>query len=154
MQATDTEHVVGRRFDTNDRSNLVLFRGTDPKIGNASPKGESQDMLDYVRAQEQKLKLEKLKWHENATRVAALHPKSVKPTADRPTKVLNVPKVAKKVVDAPSESKAVAKTRVSPKNVADLIEDRTKRASQWLHNEQREVSCDVSIYAFQKLYLT
>lgn len=140
MQATDTEHVVGRRFDSNDRSNLVLFRGTDPKIGNVSPKGEGQDMLDYVRAQEQKLKLEKLKWHENATRVAALHPKPAKPTADKPAKVLNVTKPVKKVAEVFSESKSVAKARVSPKNVADLIEDRTKRASQWLHNEQREVS--------------
>lgn len=141
MQAPDTEQVVGRRLDTVDRTNLILFRGADPKIGNVSPKIEhGQDMLDYVRAQEQKLKLEKLKWHENATRVAALHPKPGNARTDKPTKVTSVKKEVKNVMGESSEPKMVTKMRVSPKNVADLIEDRTKRASQWLHKEQREVS--------------
>ena len=69
------EHVTGRRLDVNG-SNLVLFRAADPKLAYANPKRTNdQDMLDYVRTQEQKLKLEKLKWHENNARIVALQAK-------------------------------------------------------------------------------
>lgn len=140
MQATESEHITGRRFDISDGSNLVLFRGTDPKIGSGSSrKLHDQDMLDYVRAQEQKLKLEKLKWHENIARVTAQNAKTVVAAPHKPTKAPQPQAKAKKVAEAVSQSKVAAKPRVSPKNVADLIEDRTKRASQWLHQEQREV---------------
>ena len=140
MQTSDSEHITGRRLDVGDGSNLVLFRGTDPKIGNGSSKKlHDQDMLDYVRAQEQKLKLEKLKWHENTARVIALNTKPAIPASNKSTKTPQTLAKTKKVTETISQTKTTVKPRVSPKNVADLIEDRTKRASQWLHQEQREV---------------
>jgi len=140
MQTTDSEHITGRRFDISDGSNLVLFRGADPKLGSGtSKKVHDQDMLDYVRAQEQKLKLEKLKWHENIARVSAANVKPAITAPHKPTKAPQPQTQSKKVTEAAVHAKVAARPRVSPKNVADLIEDRTKRASQWLHQEQREV---------------
>lgn len=140
MNSLEGEHVTGRRLDVNG-SNLVLFRGADPKLSSINPKRTNdQDMLDYVRAQEQKLKLEKLKWHENNARIVALQSKP----AGTAAKSTPPPKeTTKKVIKPlPVEIKKPVKERLSPKHVAELVENRNKRASQWLHQEQKEVRFD------------
>ena len=140
MQSSDTEHITGRRFDVSDGSNLVLFRGVDPKLGNGNSKrSNDQDMLDFIRAQEQKLKLEKLKWHENTARIVAPS-KPANGKNDKPPKVPIIKAKPKATVESTSQVKVVMKPKITPKHVAELIEDRTKKASQWLRQEQREVS--------------
>lgn len=130
------EHVTGRRLDVNG-SNVVLFRGADPKLSVVNAKRTNDnDMLDYVRAQEQKLKLEKLKWHEHNARILALQSKPATLKSTPPKE----PAVVKKVVKPPPvEVKKPIKEKLSPKHVAEIVEDRNKRASKWLHQEQKEV---------------
>jgi hypothetical protein len=137
MQDNDAEHVTGRRLDVNG-GNMILFRGVDPVVKYGGPKrGADQDMLEYVRSQEQKLKLEKLKWQESTTRVQALHKPAA--TTVKPAAVPQVPK--EKPVQRPKPSEVEArKPKVNPKHVAEVIENRNKRASQWLHKEQQEVT--------------
>jgi hypothetical protein len=136
MQDNDVEHVTGRRLDVNG-GNIIVFRGADPVVNYGGPKrGNDQDMLEYVRSQEQKLKLEKLKWQESTSRVQALH----KPAANAKPAAVQKEKPVQRVKPSEMEArKIVDKPKPNPKHVAEVIEGRNKRASQWLHKEQQEV---------------
>ena len=57
MHGEEAEHVTGRWLDVAG-GNLIMFRA-EPRVNYAaSRRASDHDMLDYVRAQEQKLKLE------------------------------------------------------------------------------------------------
>jgi hypothetical protein len=132
----DSDQVVGRRLDANGGSNIILFRGIDPKLTSTSSKRNSDnDMLDYVRAQEQKLKLEKLKWHENNAKVLSQATASYKAPVKTKPKVVTgtVPRVNK--LTASHSTKQVK----SQQAAAALIENRNRKASEWLHREQHGV---------------
>jgi hypothetical protein len=147
MQANNTEHVTGRRLDVNG-GNIVLFRGLEPKLNSGLTKRNSdQDMLEYVRAQEQKIKLEKLKWRESDDRIAALQQQKTirmgsaskvtteKDVASRKERTIAQNTKAVEVAAKPT----IQKPKPSPKFVAEVIEQRNRRASEWLHKEQLEV---------------
>lgn len=133
----DGEHVTGRRLDVNG-GNLIYFRGTEPKGMYGNSKRNDQDMLEFVRTQEQKLKIEKLKWLENDAKIASLQKHPTGTTL--PTKPTPVSKVLPKPKPNDIEIKKPLKERPNPKQIADVIDNRNKRASQWLHKEQQEVS--------------
>ena len=154
---SDSGQVTGRRLDVNDGSSLVLFRGADPKVnyGTSSKRPNDNDMLDFVRAQEQKLKLEKLKWHENNAKIVALKSKPAVVTVNSNTKTAATQQQQKasavalrKTLSPPESKKPISKEALNPKHVAELIDNRNKRASEWLHGEQREVSTVLLFFVF------
>lgn len=138
-----SNEVTGRRLDVNG-GNLITFRGSEPKLSNVGQKRNTdQDMLEYVRAQEQKMRLEKLKWQENDHRVAALLKTTPVSSVTGPT---IKPAPRNKVKDIPKQQiqesvkSTMQKEKPSPKHVAEVIEKRNRRASEWLHKEQQEVN--------------
>lgn len=148
MQHYSGEHIKGRRLDTGSESQLVLFRSNEPKLALALPGRNStdNDMLDYVRSQEHKLKLEKLKWHESNERIVSLKAKPSKIQAERLPEKKETKIQADRLAQKKEVTKSSAETRpksvrtsLNPKVVAENIDERTRKASQWLHNEQKEV---------------
>ena len=131
---SESEQITGRRLDVNDGTNLVLFCGTDPKLyGNPKRIPADNDMLDYVRAQEQRLKLEKLKWHQTNAEVIA--------TKEKPAATSSKSTISKPIKPNPIIEKKQVKDVPNPKHVAELVENRNKKALLWLHQEQKGVSC-------------
>lgn len=144
MQSNEADHIVGRRLDVNG-GNVISFRSAEPRLNyGLSKRNSDHDMLEYVRAQEQKMKLEKLKWQENDAKIAAIHKRPAAPPIAVKTVQSSAAKAKPTVMKSkPAEvlaPKPEIKAKPSPQHIAEVIETRNKRATDWLHKEQQEVS--------------
>ena len=97
------------------------------------------EKAEYVTLQEQKLKLEKLKWHQNTIKLAsAMKTKQSTSNMKETVTKKNIVNIDKKNIL--NEKPTSAPSHKNAKQAADILDERNKKASEWLHNEKEEVS--------------
>ena len=135
------EQIKIKRLDVqHGTNNLILFNSMPSNIINHAmqPRRTSDnEKAEHVALQEQKLKLEKLKWHQNTIKLVStsLKPKQVISNENKNIMKKNTPSNEMKN----SISNERPKIDKTSKHVVDVLEERTKKASVWLHHEQEEV---------------
>lgn len=160
--------IRGRRFDGPENSALVVIsnpnarpgRNFPPQVRRPTGAGESdRDMLDYIRQEEQKLKLEKLKWRETNARIRSLDGVAVRPATkssgsgmltrssaanDNLSRQSSIKKTPAEMKDSSvrTSSRVMSsgeKKVLNSRDMALVERKRIMEASKWLHKEQEDV---------------